>query len=175
MKIKELLRLIRSDLNFYGGKGFLKAFYTFLFSSKLRVMINYRIGRYFYLKNNRLLVDWLKYRQITKRSCQISYSAIIGEQVEFKHPLGVVIGANVIIESNVKIWQQVTIGSHGKSGEKLNYPTIKEGVKIFAGAKVFGGIEIGQHSVIAANAVVNKTVKPNDVVAGMPAKSVKKA
>lgn len=43
---------------------------------------------------------------------------------------------------------------------------------IFAGAKVLGGITIGDNAVIGANAVVVNDVAPNTVVAGIPAKVI---
>jgi serine O-acetyltransferase len=112
------------------------------------------------------------YRQVTKRGCQLSYEAILGKNIKFMHPLGVVIGENVIIHDNVRIWQQVTLGSHGKKGETLLYPVVHSGVKIFAGAKVIGGIEIGANSTIGANSVVLQAVPENAIAVGVPAKII---
>jgi serine O-acetyltransferase len=39
-----------------------------------------------------------------------------------------------------------------------------------SGAKVMGGIEIGDNVVIGANAVVTKSVPPNVIVGGIPAR-----
>lgn len=49
-------------------------------------------------------------------------------------------------------------------------PTIGNNVKIAKGAIVFGGITIGNNVIIGANAVVNKPVPDNAIVAGVPAK-----
>ena len=46
-------------------------------------------------------------------------------------------------------------------------------MKIFAGAKVIGGIEVGENASIGANAVVLKTVPANAVAVGVPAKILK--
>jgi serine O-acetyltransferase len=54
-----------------------------------------------------------------------------------------------------------------------NYPKIKDNVVIFAGAKLIGNINVGEHSIIGANSVVNKNVPSNSVVAGVPAKIIK--
>ncbi|MBC6369212.1 hypothetical protein DDT91_20660 [Algoriphagus sp. AK58] len=105
-----------------------------------------------------------------KRSCQIDYSAVIGRNVKFAHPIGIVIGKNVIIGNNVKIWQNVTFGSHGKNALKKNYPVIKDNVRIFAGAKIIGGITIGENATIGANSVVNIDVPANATAVGIPCK-----
>lgn len=49
-------------------------------------------------------------------------------------------------------------------------PTIGDNVWIGPGAKIFGGIVIGDEIMIGANAVVNKNFKENNcVIAGIPA------
>lgn len=52
-------------------------------------------------------------------------------------------------------------------------PTIGNDVIIYAGAKVFGKINISDDVVIGANAVVTKDVPPHSMVAGVPAKIIK--
>ena len=49
-------------------------------------------------------------------------------------------------------------------------PIIGDNVRIHKGAIVFGGITIGDNVEIGANAVVNKPVPDNAIVAGIPAK-----
>lgn len=63
--------------------------------------------------------------------------------------------------------QQVTIGY----SDKVNCPTIGNNVNIKAGAKVIGGITIGDDVIIGANAVVVKDVPPHSI--GVPAKIIK--
>jgi serine O-acetyltransferase len=52
------------------------------------------------------------------------------------------------------------------------YPTLGDGVTVFAGAKVLGAVHIGANSVVGANAVVNRSFPENSVVAGIPARLV---
>lgn len=49
-------------------------------------------------------------------------------------------------------------------------PIIGDNVHISHGAVVFGGITIGDNVDIGANAVVNKPVPDNAIVAGVPAR-----
>ena len=51
--------------------------------------------------------------------------------------------------------------------------TIGNNVRLSAGCKVFGKITISDNVVVAPNAVVTKSVPPNCVVAGIPAKIIK--
>lgn len=69
---------------------------------------------------------------------------------------------------NCTIYQQVTIGQ-----TSTGVPTIGDNVTIYCGAKVLGGITIGNNVIIGANAVVVKDVPDNCVVAGVPAKIIK--
>ncbi|MCB2078723.1 MAG: acyltransferase [Novosphingobium sp.] len=49
---------------------------------------------------------------------------------------------------------------------------IGDGVWIGARAIILGGVEIGERSVVAAGSVVTRSVPPNTIVAGVPAKQV---
>ena len=51
-------------------------------------------------------------------------------------------------------------------------PTIGNGVRISAGAKVIGDIKIEDNVIIAANAAVVKDIEENDIVGGVPAKKI---
>ena len=63
----------------------------------------------------------------------------------------------------------MTLGN-GRGGR----PTIGDGVRIYTGAIIYGGITIGDHAVIGAGAVVRKDVPPDCTVAGNPAFIVKR-
>ena len=90
------------------------------------------------------------------------------------HPIGIVIGDGVIIKDNVTIFQQVTLGSHGKKGESFSYPIVEEGAKIYAGAKIIGGVVIGKKAIVGANAVVNINVPDHALAVGIPCKIIEK-
>ena len=51
--------------------------------------------------------------------------------------------------------------------------TIEDDIWIGANATILPGVNIGQHSVVAAGAVVTKDVPPHSLVAGVPAKVIK--
>ena len=96
----------------------------------------------------------------------------VGHGVKFPHPVGIVIGDGTIIEDDVVILQNVTIGRRmtGDTG----CPIIRRGAKIMAGAVIAGNITVGENATIGANAVVLADVPDNAVAAGVPAKIINK-
>lgn len=91
----------------------------------------------------------------------------IGPRLFIQHGFATNISAKRI-GSDCWINQQVTIGYTFDSEP----PVIGNGVRISAGAKVLGRIEIGDNAIIAANAAVVKSVEENMVVGGVPAKII---
>ncbi len=176
--LKQTLRDIKDDLLDKNGL-FLSVLRSYLNSPRFRVLLNHRLGKYFFKQQNLFLRQiglYYKNRMIIKRNCDISYNAVLGKNLKLPHPLGIVIGDGVIIEDNVTIFQQVTFGSHGKKGlNQKEYPHIKSGVKIFAGAKIIGGITIGKNAIIGANSVVNIDVPPNTIAVGIPCRIIEKS
>ncbi|MGO6993966.1 serine O-acetyltransferase, partial [Rhizobium johnstonii] len=80
-----------------------------------------------------------------------------------------VIGETAVIEDEVSILQNVTLGGTGEeTGDR--HPKIRHGVMIGAGAKILGNIESGAFSKVAAGSVVLKSVPTHcTTVAGTPA------
>jgi serine O-acetyltransferase len=99
-------------------------------------------------------------------------AARIGSGVMMDHGTGVVIGETAVVDDNVSILQNVTLGGTGKEhGDR--HPKIHSGVMLGAGAKVLGNIEIGTMSKVAAGSVVLRAVPPHCTVAGVPARVVR--
>lgn len=91
----------------------------------------------------------------------------IGPRLFIQHGFATNISA-LKIGSDCWINQQVTIGY---TFDKKP-PTIGNGVRISAGAKVIGNIKIEDNVIIAANAAVVKDIEENDIVGGVPAKKI---
>lgn len=102
--------------------------------------------------------------------CYIATKAEINGGLHLPHPVGIVIGENVQIGKNVSIYQSVTLGAD-KDGI---YPTIEDGVIIYANSVVVGSINIGRNSIVGASSFVNSSVGDHTVVAGIPAKVISK-
>lgn len=172
--LKTCLKDINQDLIFYGGKNLLGKVVIFSLNISFKLIFWYRISRYCYLKSKmaRRALPLIKYRQYILGGNEIDYRAKLGNRIKFTHPSGVIIGAGVIIEDEVTIFQQTTFGSHGHKGEPKSYPTIKQGAIIYSGAKVIGGITVHENAVIGANSVVLTDVPKNTTAVEIPAKKI---
>lgn len=93
----------------------------------------------------------------------------IGGGLFIQHGFSTMISAERIGE-NFWINQQVTIGYK----DNTRPPIIGDNVIVTCGAKVLGPINVGSNVVVAANAVVVKNIENDVVVAGIPAKVIKK-
>ncbi len=88
----------------------------------------------------------------------------------------ILIGRDVAIGAEAMLWT----GSHHtgppnrRSGPGLTRPIrIGDGCWLGARVTVLGGVEIGAGSVIAAGALVNKSVPPNELWGGVPARFIR--
>lgn len=93
----------------------------------------------------------------------ISDRAEIGKNFDLVHGAGTVIGA-CKIGNNVKIYQNVTLGSKRQGEDITDFPTIEDNVIIFAGAIILGRIRIGKKSVIGAGSFIDRDIPQNSVV-----------
>jgi serine O-acetyltransferase len=92
-------------------------------------------------------------------------SAGLGGGLLLPHPQGVVIHPDAKVGPNCLLLQQVTLGT----GPKPGTPRLGGHVDVGAGAKILGGVIIGDHAVIGANAVVISDVPAHCVAVGIPA------
>jgi serine O-acetyltransferase len=83
-------------------------------------------------------------------ACDVPINSQLGGGLLLPHPSGVVLHPAARIGPNCLLFQQVTIGT----GLKPGVPTLGGHVDVGAGAKILGGVHIGDHVVIGANAVV---------------------
>jgi serine O-acetyltransferase len=114
---------------------------------------------------------YLQSRSSVVFQTDINPEARIGKGVFLDHATGLVVGATAVIEDNVSMLQDVTLGGTGKeTGDR--HPKIRHGVLIGAGAKILGNIEVGHCARIAAGSVVLHAVPNNKTVAGVPARIV---
>ena len=103
---------------------------------------------------------------------EIHPSATIGKGFFIDHGMGVVVGETAEIGEYVTLFQGVTLGGTGKERGK-RHPTLGNHVVVGAGAKILGGIRIGDNVKVGANSVVLKSVPANSTVIGVPARVIK--
>jgi len=104
----------------------------------------------------------------------------IGKNVYINHlcsmlDMGTItIGDDVLIGPKVNILSEEHPVSPAERKALMVRPVvIKNGAWIGAGATILPGVTVGENSIVAAGAVVNKDVPDNTVVGGIPAKVIK--
>lgn len=96
---------------------------------------------------------------------------VFGPGLRINHHGYLVVNPKAKIGEFCDIHQGVNIGE-SVDGEA---PVLGDNVWIGPGAKIFGGITVGNNTMIGANAVVNKSFpEGNQIIAGVPAKVVSK-
>jgi serine O-acetyltransferase len=91
---------------------------------------------------------------------EIPAGARIGKGLVLQHPFSIFIPAESELGEGVTIFHEVTIGN----GPLAGVPKIGNGVVLFVGARVLGGITIGDRTEVGANCVVTRSVPPDMVV-----------
>lgn len=101
----------------------------------------------------------------------------------------VVIGDRVTVKSGVQLWDGLRVGNDVFIGPNASFTndrfprsrqkpdaflvtTIDDGASIGAGTVILPGVTIGSNAMVGAGAVVTRSVPPNAVVMGNPAKIV---
>lgn len=171
----QLDEYIRADLFRYSGKtdkktlrkyrrrsgGFRFTFYMRKCSYyRHRKLLKYIAFPYYKIKKN---------RTGQKNGFDIYEGTSIGKGLHIAHFGCLVIHADAVLGENVSLSHGVTVGQTIKDGKVLT-PVIGNNVYIAPGAKVIGGIKIGNNAAVGANAVVTRDVPENAVVAGVPAR-----
>ena len=133
----------------------------------------YRVSHWLWNQGREALALFFQNQISMVFGVDIHPAAKIGGGILVDHATGIVVGETAVIEDDVSIMQQVTLGGTGKEvGDR--HPKIRRGVLIATGAKVLGNEEGGVGAKVAAGSVVLSSVPPHTTVAGVPAKVVGK-
>ncbi len=113
------------------------------------------------------------------KGCFVNYNCTFLDIAPITLGNGVWIGANVTLATpNHPFLAEERLPFNYPDGfHDLEYGspiTIKDGCWICSGAIICGGVTIGENSIIAAGAVVTKDVPANCIVAGTPAKILRR-
>lgn len=137
------------------------------------------------------------YGYVNLYGCEIGDNTIIGSFVEIRS--GVVVGKNCKIQAfafipeGVTLEDEVFIGPHAcfvndriprattaqgslktEKDWKAEKTLVKRRASIGANATIMCGVTIGKNSIVGAGSVVTKDVPANTVVAGVPARIIRK-
>jgi len=170
-----LFRLIKEDFQTVkkNDPALHSAFELFFNYPGLWALFFHRIAHWFYDKGLRFVPRLISAIGMFLTMIDIHPGATIGRRVFIDHGVGVVIGETTIIEDDVLIYQQVTLGGVSTNKGK-RHPTIEKGAVIGAGAKVLGNITIGANAKVGANSVVVKNVPQDCTAVGIPARVLKR-
>jgi serine O-acetyltransferase len=134
----------------------------------------HRLAHWLWQHSRKDFAYYLQSRSSAVFQTDIHPAVRIGQGIFLDHATGLVVGETAVIEDDVSILHDVTLGGTGKDhGDR--HPKVRRGVMLGAGAKIIGNIEIGHCARVAAGSVVLKPVPHNTTVAGVPAKVVGEA
>lgn len=105
---------------------------------------------------------------------ELPCSTQVGKGLLVHHGTGTVVNPKSVIGENCCLLHQVTIGTKG-DGESAQTPIIGNDVIIGVGAKVLGGVSIGDGARIGAATLVLKDVPAGMVAIGNPMRIVEKS
>ena len=143
----------------------------FLYYKGFHALQTYRVAHWLWEQGRYALAAHLQNRISEVFGVDVHPAARIGSGVIIDHGTSVVIGETAVVEDNVSLLHEVTLGGTGKEmGDR--HPKVRRGVLIGAGAKILGNIEVGIGAKVAAGSVVLRDVPPHTTVAGIPARVV---
>lgn len=169
-----MLNSIRQDLRavFDRDPAAMSTLEVVLTYAGFHALLAYRISHWLSIHHVPLLPRAISQLARILTGIEIHPAAIIGRGFFIDHGMGVVIGETAEIGDYVTLFQGVTLGGTGKERGK-RHPTLGNHVVVGAGAKILGGIRIGDNVKVGANSVVLKSVPPNSTVIGVPARVIK--
>jgi serine O-acetyltransferase len=146
----------------------------FLYFKGFHAIQTHRLAHWLWNEDERDFALYLQSRSSDVFQTDIHPAARFGAAIFLDHATGLVVGETAVVEDDVSLLQNVTLGGTGKEAHD-RHPKIRSGAIVGAGAKVLGNIEVGAAARIAAGAVVLHPVPAGATVAGIPAKIVKVA
>jgi len=116
-----------------------------------------------YLIFYKIFIEWIL-------GTELNWNTNIGTGLRIYHGQAIVINKDVKIGSHCVIRQSTTIGNSRDGG---TCPIIGNHVDIGCNVCIIGDITIGDNVVIGAGSVVVKSIPPNSLVVGNPARILK--
>jgi serine O-acetyltransferase len=142
-----------------------------LYFKGFHALQSYRVAHWLWDQQRRQVALYLQNRISETFGVDIHPAARIGRGIMIDHATSVVIGETAVIDDDVSMLHEVTLGGTGKdTGDR--HPKVRQGVLIGAGAKILGNVVIGEGSRVGAGSVVLKDVPAHCTVVGVPAQVV---
>lgn len=180
-ELKQILK--EEESQYLNGKGkYQKILLILKNNPKYRIwkyVRRMRITNYYYGKRQKNV--WYSFKYMM--SCRIfnnigtklgieSGENVFGRNLHIFHSNGIVVNGNAKVGDHCYLYGNNCIGNNGIEGD---CPKIGNNVRLCVGAKVLGNITLADNIVVAAGAVVTKScLESNVILAGVPAKVIKK-
>lgn len=176
MSLRSLRRCIAVDLSRYASEVSFRAFVSkYMGSPGFRYMFWWRVTKFLKARSWLLPVRMLAERRLGhymyRYGISIPLEVEIGPGLYIGHFGCIHLNEHVVLGHTCNINQGVTIGKHNR-GERRGCPRVGNRVYFGPGAKVFGGITIGDDVAIGANAVVTHDLPDHAVAVGIPARVI---
>ncbi len=172
-------RLIKGKFYSFGRDSIIKPFLNSANERYISIGKNVNVGSFCRLTVSTEFGGH-KVKSRNKIRLKIGNNVDIGNNSFISANNNVEVGNNIIMSSYVFIsdhdhgFEDITKNLHEQPLSEGGF--VKIGDNVFLGVKcsILKNVTIGEHSVVAANAVVTRNVPPYSIVAGNPAKIVKK-
>lgn len=162
--INLLFKNLKSDIAvIYGDEsGFrLSAF----FHPSFQLTFFYRMAYFFDSINLTFFAKLFCFFNRFFSGCDVHYRAKINGGVLFPHAKCIVIGEGVAIAKNCSIFQQTTIGA---TEHQMGFPNLGEGVNVYPGSVIAGGVVVGEYSRIGPNVYLTESVPTHTRISPAP-------
>lgn len=146
-------------------------FVPFLYYKSFHALETHRIAHWLWSQRRIAAALYLQQRASELFAIDIHPAARLGSGIFLDHGTGFVAGETAVIEDNVLLFHEVTLGGTGKEkGDR--HPKVREGAVIGAGAKILGNVEVGASARVGACSVVLDSVPAGCTAVGVPCKII---
>jgi len=142
------------------------------FSPEFRLVLRYRIYNWVHNRGMQKLAFLMFLRAKRIHGCDIAPDATIGPGLRLGHCQDIVIGAAAKLGTDCVVFNGVTMGNRELFQSENHMPQLGDRVLVGTGAKLVGGVVIGDDARIGANAVVLKDVPAGATAVGNPARII---
>lgn len=176
-RFTEYKYLVKSDLCRLHGKTSTSIFLkNVLTNPGFKYLFIFRTTKYLKIAGTIFIPFYVLSRFILRRysfkyGISIPYNTNISSGFYIGHYGCIVVHYKTVIGRNCNISHGVTIGEK-VGGKNPGIPVIGDNVYIAPGAKIIGGIRIGNNVAVGANSVIADNIPDNAVVIGIPGKVI---
>lgn len=144
---------------------------SLLFENGYQAVVLHRVAHWFRSRRIPFLGPFFHRLSLFLTGVDIAPAAQIGPGLRISHGVGLVIGAHARIGSDCLLMHGVTLGA--PTLERVDeMPTLGDRVIVGAGAKIIGGLQVGDDVLIGVNAVVTRDIPAGAKALPPPARVV---